>query len=135
MEMKAMDYKIGNVYLYGQHEVVLISIDSSDSPYYVSPVMPDIQLYCMWRNEVVPGDVWVNEGQLINVKESKMKDKFNAVASAIAPYKKPLLAAAALIALDYFVFKGALSGRIKTLCGKIVTKLEQLLDSAIERLG
>ena len=70
-------------------------------------------------------------------KEKKMEIKQIAkdLRSKIEPYEKYLFAAALLIAIDYFIFKGGLSDRIKKLFGRVSDKLMNILDKAIDKLG
>lgn len=53
----------------------------------------------------------------------------------IKPYEKYIVVAAILIAMDYFIFKGQLSGKIKKLATKVFDKLMNILDKAIEKIG
>ncbi len=95
-------------------------------------------------NEVVFGNAEVcgdmkkeNKNNVITKKEQKMsfKEKSQKLYTQIKPYERYILVAALLIAMDYFIFKGELSGKIKTLATKVSDRFIGILDTAIAKIG
>lgn len=64
----------------------------------------------------------------------KIKQTLIMTRQRLQPYERYILAAAILVAMDYFIFKGGLSDRIKKLSSRLATKLENLLDSFLDKL-
>jgi len=78
----------------------------------------------------------VNKQEELKEKNmNKIKEQAQKTYDYIKPYEKYILAAALLIALDYFIFKGELSGKIKQLANKVSERLMGVLDKAIEKIG
>ena len=63
-----------------------------------------------------------------------IKKKAQDLRNWVKPYEKYILIAALLIALDYFVFKGKFSSRIKAIGKKVFDKLAGKLDSFAEKI-
>jgi len=68
------------------------------------------------------------------MKES-LKNTAVSLRNTIKPYEKYIIAAAALVAIDYFFFGGAGSERIKKLAGRVGDRLTTMLDKVIDKIG
>lgn len=73
----------------------------------------------------------------IEVKEKQMNIKTVATSlrQKVKPYEKYIIAAAALIAIDYFFFGGAGSERIRRIAGKTADRLTSMIDGFIDKIG
>ena len=103
------------------------------------------------RDGCVHSQEWWKEGKQITKEEAKkhnnnqpttkentmmntIKAKAKSMYEVVKPYEKYIFLGACLVALDYFVFKGQLSGKIKELGGKLADRIIAILDKAIDKI-
>ena len=63
-----------------------------------------------------------------------VKQKTNTVVSAIEPYKSYIFLAALLLAMDYFIFNGAYTEKIKSLLTKVASNIMDTLEKLVDQI-